>query len=102
MAKFTEYDKRRRGHVQFIETALRHMKDFEVEKEVDAYNAVLNMFPKGKFVPENLIQSIYNHFPEQQICAIKVLQMMEDNSKHKNLNLSFIKIIVLIITITFV
>ncbi|XP_071796892.1 evolutionarily conserved signaling intermediate in Toll pathway, mitochondrial-like [Asterias amurensis] len=80
VAKFTEYDKRRRGHVQFIETALRHMKDFKVEKEVDAYNAVLNTFPKGKFVPENLIQSIYNHFPEQQICAIKVLQMMEDNT----------------------
>ncbi|XP_038067169.1 evolutionarily conserved signaling intermediate in Toll pathway, mitochondrial-like [Patiria miniata] len=77
---FTEYDKRRRGHIQFIETALRYMKDFRVEKDVDAYNALLDVFPKGKYVPENVIQSIYNHFPEQQICAIKVLQMMEDNT----------------------
>ncbi|XP_022089397.1 evolutionarily conserved signaling intermediate in Toll pathway, mitochondrial-like [Acanthaster planci] len=78
--KFTEFDKRRRGHIQFIETALRYMKYFKVEKDIDAYNALLDIFPKGKYVPENVIQSIYNHYPEQQICAIKVLQLMEDNT----------------------
>ena len=57
------------------------MKHFKVEKDVDAYNALLNVFPKGKYVPENIIQTIYNHYPEQQVCAIKVLQMMEDNSE---------------------
>ncbi|XP_054762818.2 evolutionarily conserved signaling intermediate in Toll pathway, mitochondrial-like [Lytechinus pictus] len=76
---FTELDKRRRGHIQFIETALRYMKAFGVEKDVDAYNKLLDVFPKGKYVAKNAYQSMFNHYPEQQVCGIKVLQQMEDN-----------------------
>lgn len=75
---FTELDKRRRGHLQFIETALRYMKAFGLEKDVDSYNHLLGVFPKGKYVAKNSYQTMYNHFPEQQVCGIKVLQQMED------------------------
>lgn len=78
---FTEMDKRRRGHVQFIETALRYMKAFGVEKDVETYNMLLDVFPKGKYVAKNAYQTMFNHFPEQQVCGIKVLQQMEDNGK---------------------
>ncbi|XP_071479782.1 evolutionarily conserved signaling intermediate in Toll pathway, mitochondrial-like [Diadema antillarum] len=77
---FTELDKRRRGHVQFIETALRYMKLFGVEKDIDAYNRLLDVFPKDKYVARNAYQSMFNHYPEQQTCGIKVLQQMEDNA----------------------
>lgn len=78
---FHEVDKRRRGHLQFIETALRYMPHFKVEKDINAYNKLLDVFPKGVYVAKNVWQVIFNHFPEQQTVALKVLQKLEDNSK---------------------
>ncbi|XP_071813185.1 evolutionarily conserved signaling intermediate in Toll pathway, mitochondrial-like [Apostichopus japonicus] len=76
---FGEVDKRRRGHLQFIETALKYMPHFNVEKDINAYNKLLDIFPKGVYVAKNVWQVIFNHFPEQQTVALKVLQKLEDN-----------------------
>ncbi|XP_077980304.1 evolutionarily conserved signaling intermediate in Toll pathway, mitochondrial-like [Glandiceps talaboti] len=76
---FEDRDIRRRGHVGFIYVALKWMKVFGVEKDIKVYNRLLHVFPKGEFIPENFVQTMFQHFPEQQICAIKVLQQMEDN-----------------------
>lgn len=81
---FAEVDKRKRGHLQFIETALRYMKHFRVEKDIDAYNRLLDVFPKGVFVARNIWQVIFNHFPEQQTVALKILQKLEDNKLMPN------------------
>ncbi|XP_063787307.1 evolutionarily conserved signaling intermediate in Toll pathway, mitochondrial isoform X2 [Pseudophryne corroboree] len=68
---------RRRGHVEMIEAALRWMPEFGVEKDLEVYNKLLDVFPKEVFVPKNFIQIYFNHYPRQQECAIKVLEQME-------------------------
>uniref|UniRef100_A0A1B0G104 Evolutionarily conserved signaling intermediate in Toll pathway, mitochondrial n=1 Tax=Glossina morsitans morsitans TaxID=37546 RepID=A0A1B0G104_GLOMM len=48
---FTERDIRRRNHVEFIYAALKHMAEFGVERDLDVYKALINVLPKGKFIP---------------------------------------------------
>ncbi|XP_071965923.1 evolutionarily conserved signaling intermediate in Toll pathway, mitochondrial-like [Antedon mediterranea] len=81
---FKERDIRMRGHIQFIDTALKIMKTYKVEKDIAAYNVLFDVFPKGKFIATNPVQAIYAHFPEQNLCAIRILQQMEDNGVMPN------------------
>ncbi|KAM4747966.1 evolutionarily conserved signaling intermediate in Toll pathway, mitochondrial [Rhinophrynus dorsalis] len=74
---FCGRDVRRRGHVEMIETALKWMPEFGVEKDLEVYNQLLDVFPKEVFVPRNYIQRMFNHYPRQQECAIRVLEQME-------------------------
>uniref|UniRef100_A0A8C5QGG2 Evolutionarily conserved signaling intermediate in Toll pathway, mitochondrial n=1 Tax=Leptobrachium leishanense TaxID=445787 RepID=A0A8C5QGG2_9ANUR len=69
---------RRRGHVELIETALRWMPEFGVEKDLEVYNLLLDVFPKEVFIPQNFIQRMFHHYPRQQECAIRVLDQMEN------------------------
>ncbi|KAG6921522.1 ECSIT signaling integrator [Chelydra serpentina] len=75
---FCQRDIRRRGHVEFIKAALRKMPEFGVERELDVYNKILDVFPKEVFVPRNFIQRMFNHYPRQQECGIHVLEQMEN------------------------
>lgn len=77
--------------MQFIETALKYMPHFNVEKDINAYNKLLDIFPKGVYVAKNVWQVIFNHFPEQQTVALKVLQKLEDNSKFESAMKSLVK-----------
>ncbi|XP_069783125.1 evolutionarily conserved signaling intermediate in Toll pathway, mitochondrial [Narcine bancroftii] len=69
---------RRRGHVEFVYAALRQMPIFGVERELDIYNRLLDVFPKEVFVARSYIQRMFNHFPRQQECAVQVLEQMEN------------------------
>ncbi|GMR45483.1 hypothetical protein PMAYCL1PPCAC_15678, partial [Pristionchus mayeri] len=72
-------ERRSRQHVEFINSALKHVKEFGVHKEIDTYKALLNIFPKGKLIPQNTFQRIFLHYPQQQNCCVKVLDEMEWN-----------------------
>ncbi|XP_056426392.1 evolutionarily conserved signaling intermediate in Toll pathway, mitochondrial [Hyla sarda] len=74
---FCGRDVRRRGHVEMIEAALRWMPHFGVEKDIEVYNKLLDVFPKEVFIPRNFIQTMFLHYPRQQECAIRVLDQME-------------------------
>ncbi|XP_046753958.1 evolutionarily conserved signaling intermediate in Toll pathway, mitochondrial [Diprion similis] len=76
---FIDRDIQRRGHVEFIYAAMKHMEEFGVEKDLEVYKSLLNVLPKGKFIPENKIQAEFMHYPKQQQCAIDVLEQMENN-----------------------
>lgn len=76
---FIERDKHRRHHVEFIYAALKQMKEFGVERDLEVYKEVLNVFPKGKFIPTNMFQAEFMHYPKQQDCAIFLLDQMEYN-----------------------
>lgn len=76
---FEERDVHRRNHVEFIYAALKHMPDFGVEHDLEVYKALINVMPKGKFIPTNVFQSEFMHFPKQQQCIIDLLEQMEDN-----------------------
>lgn len=78
---FETREKRRRGHVEFIYAALARMQDFGVHKDLEAYKAVVDVLPKGKFLATNIFQSEFMHYPKQQQCAVDLLEQMEDNSK---------------------
>ncbi|XP_067005187.2 evolutionarily conserved signaling intermediate in Toll pathway, mitochondrial [Anabrus simplex] len=76
---FIERDVHRRGHVEFIYAALRHMKEFNVHKDLEAYKSLIDILPKGKFIPTNIFQAEFMHYPKQQQCIIDLLEQMEDN-----------------------
>lgn len=86
---FVERDKHRRHHVEFIYAALKQMKEFGVERDLAVYKEVLNVFPKGKFIPTNMFQAEFFHYPKQQDCAIFLLDQMEYNGELWLLFLSF-------------
>ncbi|KAF5294853.1 hypothetical protein FQA39_LY00337 [Lamprigera yunnana] len=77
---YTNRDVHRRGHVEFIYSALRNMKEFNVEKDLEVYKALIDVLPKGKFIPTNMFQAEFMHYPKQQQCAIDLLEQMEDNA----------------------
>lgn len=80
---FIERDRRRRGHVEFIYAALQKMPEFGVEKDLEIYNRLLDVFPKEVFVPRNYIQRMFNHYPRQQECGVEVLEQMENNGESR-------------------
>ncbi|XP_077326464.1 evolutionarily conserved signaling intermediate in Toll pathway, mitochondrial isoform X1 [Lithobates pipiens] len=87
---FCGRDVRRRGHVEMIEAALKWMPEFGLERDLEVYNKILDVFPKEVFVPRNLIQTMFNHYPRQQECAIKVLDQMETNGVIPDKNTRFL------------
>lgn len=72
-------EKYRRGHVEFIYAALKYMKEYGVDKDLETYKALIDVMPKGKFVPQNIIQAEFQHYPKQQQCIIDLLEQMEEN-----------------------
>jgi signaling intermediate in Toll pathway protein len=77
---FTHKDGRRRGDVEFIYGALRNMEKFGVHRDLASYKKLFNVFPKGKYVPENRLQADFFHYPRQQDCALKVMVYMEKHN----------------------
>ncbi|KAH8383723.1 hypothetical protein KR009_010207 [Drosophila setifemur] len=75
---FNERDVHRRNHVEFIYAALKNMADFGVERDLEVYKALINVMPKGKFIPTNMFQAEFMHYPKQQQCIIDLLEQMED------------------------
>ncbi|XP_005994181.1 evolutionarily conserved signaling intermediate in Toll pathway, mitochondrial [Latimeria chalumnae] len=75
---FCNKNVRRRGHVEFIYAALKKMPEFGVERDINIYNRILDVFPKEVFVPQNFIQRMFNHYPRQQECGVQVLEQMEN------------------------
>jgi len=72
----------RRGHVEFIYAALRHMEVFGVHKDLEVYKSLIDVLPKGKFIPTNIFQAEFQHYPKQQQCIIDLLDQMEENGKY--------------------
>jgi len=67
------------GHVEFLNTALKYLKEYNLHKDLDTYKALLKVFPKGPLIPNNVWQKISLHYPLQQNCCVKILDEMEWN-----------------------
>lgn len=76
---FVDRDKHRRHHVEFIYQALKQMKEFGVERDIEVYKEIMHVFPKGKMIPTNMFQAEFFHYPKHQDCAIFLLDQMEYN-----------------------
>ena len=71
----------RRGHVEFMYAALERMREFQVHRDIEAYKALIDIFPKEKMVPRSIWQVEMMHYPKQQQCCIDILDEMEYNGK---------------------
>lgn len=78
---FLDRDVHRRNHVEFIYAALKNMESFGVHRDIEVYKALMNVMPKEKFIPRNIFQAEFMHYPKQQQCMIDLLEQMEDNGK---------------------
>jgi hypothetical protein len=41
-------------------------------RDLETYKALINVLPKGQYVPENLWQADFKHYPKQQDCIVQV------------------------------
>ncbi|KFO28781.1 evolutionarily conserved signaling intermediate in Toll pathway, mitochondrial [Fukomys damarensis] len=87
---FEQHNVHKRGHVDFIYLALRKMREYGVERDLAAYNLLLDIFPKEVFRPRNFIQQIFLHYPRQQECGVAVLDQMESNGVMPNKETKFL------------
>lgn len=74
---FKEVNPQSRGVVEFIYTALKHMEDYNVDYDIDTYKKLIKLMPEGKYVPENIYQEEFYHYPKQQDCILTLLDNME-------------------------
>lgn len=72
-------EKRRQGQVEFVYAALKYMKEYGVNKDIKAYKALLEVFPKDLMKPTSVFQMLSPHCPKQQFCCVKLLDEMEYN-----------------------
>ncbi|XP_011636021.1 evolutionarily conserved signaling intermediate in Toll pathway, mitochondrial [Pogonomyrmex barbatus] len=80
LRQYKNNNEMRRGHVEFIQVALKYMDEFGVNRDLAVYKSLLDVLPKGKFVPRNYFQDIFMHYPKQQEVAVHLLCKMEHNS----------------------
>lgn len=59
--------------------AIYNTRHHSFQSQVEVYKKILNILPKGKMIPRNIIQAEFQHYPKQQQCAIDLLEQMEDN-----------------------
>lgn len=78
---FETRDVHRRNHCEFIYAAMKSMREYGVHRDLTVYKALLNVMPKGKFIPTNMFQAEFYHYPKQQQCIIDLLAQMEDNGE---------------------
>ena len=72
----------RRGHVEFIYASLERMKEFGVNRDLDTYKQVFELFPKGgKLRARSAWEVEFMHYPKQQQCGIDILDQMEENGE---------------------
>ncbi|KAL0118305.1 hypothetical protein PUN28_009151 [Cardiocondyla obscurior] len=79
LRQYKSKNEMRHGHVEFIRIALRYIDEFGANRDLAVYKELLDVLPKGKFVPRNYYQTIFLHYPLQQNVAVDVLSKMEDN-----------------------
>ena len=70
---------KRQGYVEFITAALPYLKEFGVERDLEVYKALMNVFPKGKLRPDNIFAAGFFHYPLEQAAAVQILCKMEEH-----------------------
>lgn len=75
---FLSKDRTRRGHMEFLKTAMAYMEEFGVEKDVEAYNRLLDVFPRGRYDNRTLFDAIWAKKHPQAELALEILTQMED------------------------
>ena len=78
LQEFVARDKHRRTHLKFVGTALEKVDEFGLQKDIQIYKDMLDLFPKGRFVNRTLFDALWPRRTPQMELALKILQKMED------------------------
>lgn len=76
---FTRNNHPRRGHMELLKTSVEYMEKFGLEGDLEAYNAMLNVFPRERFKNKNLLDAIWPKKHPQVDLALEILTKMEEN-----------------------
>jgi len=87
---FINKDINRRNHTEFIYAALKNMKEYGVQRDLQVYKKLIDVMPKGKFIPTNLFQVEFQHYPKQQQCIIGKLCRNQVVGCHFTMSVIFI------------
>lgn len=79
LENFNNNNKTRRGHMDLIRVSMEFMDKFGLEDDLEAYNAMLNVFPRGRFENRTLFDAIWPKKHPQVDLALEVLTKMEEN-----------------------
>ena len=83
--QFLAREKYRRGHVAFIRVALQRMDEFGLHKDLETYNKLLNVFPRGRFKPRRMLDAFWPRPLPQMELALDLLTKMEENGVNPSL-----------------
>ena len=67
------------GDIQFLHLNENFHQILLYCRDLGSYKKLMEVFPKGKMIPENRLQADFFHYPKQQQCATSLLQKMEKN-----------------------
>lgn len=76
---FLARNRTRRGHMEFLKTAMNYVEEFDLGKDVEVYNRMLDVFPRGRFDNRTLFDAIWAKKHPQAELALDILTVMEDN-----------------------
>ena len=79
LKEFIKREKFLRGHVDFITLALRRMGEFGLQQDLLSYNRLLDIFPKDRFKPKNLLDAVWPRPLPQIELALRLLTKMEEH-----------------------
>ena len=76
--EFLVREKFRKGHVSFMRTAMRRMDDFGLDKDLETYNKLINVFPRKRFAPIRLLDAFWPRSTPQMELCLDILTKMEE------------------------
>jgi len=68
----------RQGHIDFIATGLKFIEAYNLKKKPEAYEALIDCFPRGKFTPKTMFHTLMQEHPQMYL-ALDVLNKMQEN-----------------------
>lgn len=77
--EFVVREKYRKGHVQFIRIAMQRMDEFGLQKDLETYNRIIDVFPRGRFAPTRMLDAIWPRSTPQLELCLDLLTKMEVN-----------------------
>ena len=83
---FKKKDVKRVRVMDFITTAVTYMEPFGVAKNVESYNQLLNVFPKGRYHNRTVFDTLWTRYRPQIDCAVQVLTKLEENRIRPNVH----------------
>lgn len=71
------------GQCEFIQGALKALKEYGLHEDIEAYKKLMNVMPKERMVAKNAFQQLGFFYGKHQETAVDVLENMERNRVYK-------------------